>query len=492
MVKYSLILINLVGLFFFNLFSDEEILVNNQTPTVLRPGEKKEVQITINKTEIQGFAKMELELPNGFIATPGETVGASFTFNAQKARFVWMTLPADQSFVVTYYIECLPGMQGTYKVDGNFSYIKENKRVDYAIPTKSVTVNTEAPKEAVASTPTTTTPSETVSDPTPDNTAVDNTVADNTAVSAPVATETKSVSQPTSKVSANGLELSCTRTITTIGDNQYRVDLEIINNNITGFAKVLETVPANCTTEKTQDAGAVVTVERNIIKFVWFEIPTSPTVHVSYKISCAEGSSAPVITGKLSYVDGNSPKELAVLQLGEVATASEELATSTIEVTKEATPVEEVKTTEPEKVVETVQEPVKETIQETTISNDHSASNETQTVEPKKRERAVTSTPSAENGVSYKVQILAAHRVVSKSYFQQKHGYSEDFNIENHEGWVKYTTGKYGEYKQARDRREDLKSSYSTLPGPFVTAYNNGERITVQEALLISKQQWYQ
>ena len=395
-----------------------------------------------------------------------------------------MTLPTDQSFVVTYYIECLPGMQGTYKVDGNFSYIKENKRIDYAIPTKSVTVSTEASKEAVAATTTSTIPTETISNSTADNTSDD--------YGSLATTETKPVKRSAPKSGPDGLELSCTRTITTIGNNQYRIDLEIVNNKITGFAKILETVPANCTTEKTQDAGAVVTVERNIIKFVWFEIPTSPTVHVSYKISCSEGSGAPVISGKLSYVDGNNPKELAVLQISEAAASTEELSTNTIEVTKETAPVEEVNTTQSEKIEETAQEPVKEREQETTVSNDRSAENDNQTVEPKSRETSVTSTPSAENGVSYKVQILAAHRVVSKSYFKQRHGYSEDFNIENHEGWVKYTTGKYEEYKQARDRREDLKSSYNTLPDPFVTAYNNGERITVQEALLISKQQWYQ
>jgi hypothetical protein len=99
--------------------------------------------------------------------------------------------------------------------------------------------------------------------------------------------------------------------------------------------------------------------------------------------------------------------------------------------------------------------------------------------------------PSAETGITYKVQILAAHRVVNKSYFQSKHGYDGAFNIENHDGWVKYTTGRFDEYKSARDERERLKGDYNTLPGPFVTAYNNGERITVQEALLITKQQWY-
>ena len=71
------------------------------------------------------------------------------------------------------------------------------------------------------------------------------------------------------------------------------------------------------------------------------------------------------------------------------------------------------------------------------------------------------------------------------------YSFDEDYNIENHNGWIKYTTGKYTQYKDARDARVRITNASSKLPGPFVTAYNDGERITVQEALLVSKQLWY-
>jgi hypothetical protein len=46
-------------------------------------------------------------------------------------------------------------------------------------------------------------------------------------------------------------------------------------------------------------------------------------------------------------------------------------------------------------------------------------------------------------------------------------------------------------YKGARNYREIIKDQHK-IEGPFVTAYNNGTRITVQEALMISKDQWVQ
>jgi hypothetical protein len=57
------------------------------------------------------------------------------------------------------------------------------------------------------------------------------------------------------------------------------------------------------------------------------------------------------------------------------------------------------------------------------------------------------------------------------------------------DGFTKYTVGAHNEYKEARDAREDLRNK--GVVAPFVTAYNSGKRITVQEALMITTQKWY-
>ena len=91
--------------------------------------------------------------------------------------------------------------------------------------------------------------------------------------------------------------------------------------------------------------------------------------------------------------------------------------------------------------------------------------------------------------VAFRIQILATHAKVSSQAVKRIYAYPGEVRHEQHEAWHKYTTGYHITYQAARDNRVDLNSNHA-FPGPFVTAYRNGQRITVQEALLVTKQNW--
>ena len=97
---------------------------------------------------------------------------------------------------------------------------------------------------------------------------------------------------------------------------------------------------------------------------------------------------------------------------------------------------------------------------------------------------------SPETGVKYKVQIGAYKRYLNVSYFK-KLQVTESVSIELNNGLNKYLIGLHSEYKDARDHRVKIWNE-TPIRDAFVSAYNNGNRITVQEALMIANQKWYQ
>ena len=95
------------------------------------------------------------------------------------------------------------------------------------------------------------------------------------------------------------------------------------------------------------------------------------------------------------------------------------------------------------------------------------------------------------NNISYKVQILALKKAKDVQVVLNYFGLSETVSLESADGFTKYTVGFHNEYKNARDARNVIRNKKNVLANSFVTAYNKGRRITVQEALMITNQQWY-
>ncbi|MDP4953806.1 MAG: hypothetical protein NWQ53_09195, partial [Flavobacteriales bacterium] len=358
---------------------------------------------------------------------------------------------------------------GNKIVKGTFSYIKSNQRVDYELQSKVIRIG----DDVVADTGSDIEPTET---------------AGTEATNEPIENDLSAF---------GGSGMRCVRSIVETNDQEYIVKLTVLENELENFAKIQENIPAGYVVSEEDSDGAVVTISDRGIKYVWFEAPQMDRFEVSYRLTSAS-SASPNITGVFSYVEDNAPKEVNVVkgpimsQTGDLANTQEESKVSEPESTT-SNPINKEVETEPETIAENIVEEVKEEAK--TSPKVETAQTIEETVADVKEEvvevkKAASNIPAPETGVSYRVQIAASHQVVGQSYFAKKHGFTRPVNIENHEGWVKYTTGSHGVYKSARDDRNQIRDAYS-FRGPFVTAYNDGVRITVQEALMITKQQWY-
>jgi hypothetical protein len=86
------------------------------------------VSLLVNKEKLEKFAKIEEIIPAGYSAIALDKKDAIFTFRDQTVKFLWMTLPSEPWFTVSYKLVPLSGEQShTINLKGIFSYIDGKK-----------------------------------------------------------------------------------------------------------------------------------------------------------------------------------------------------------------------------------------------------------------------------------------------------------------------------------------------------------------------------
>ncbi len=459
-----LVLVDLIGVLLLELFLLADIRITQEVPATVMPGSETRVTVTVEKGDLSGFAKLQIDLPEGFTCTAIETKGASFTFSDQKAKFIWMALPAQPSFKISYNLVASATAAGQMPINGRFSYIMDNERRTYDLATATVTVMGDPAVAAATGEPTA-----------PAAPAMD---ASNDIVSAAGAVPVTAAAPPpvpaTPGQGPGGVTVE--RQVTLVSASELLVEVRIRKGDIRGFGKLQENLPPGFTPLEKTSAQAIFTTQDRIVKFVWLNLPAEPELKVAYKLRAnglPDGDYS--VSGEFGYLLNDEtqrvPVGVSTFTIGNMAFSALQQDSAPLAPTEAKDT--DLTLTELKERPGTTQETASE--RPTTTRPDPS--------------RGV---PAPEKGIAYKVQITAAHREVGREYFAGRHRFNEPFSIERHEGWIKYTTGSFGQYRDARDKRAALVAAGHELPGPFVTAYNNGVRVTVQEALMLSGQSWVQ
>jgi hypothetical protein len=455
MIKSFVILLNFVSFSFITFILSDGIKVTTNLPNEVIQDSTYTVEVIIDKGDVIGFAKFQQNLPPGFDVQPGEVADASFTFADGKVKFIWMAIPETQQVIISYTIKATAEAPVSSFAEGKFSYIDDMERKSFDLPNQSIVVKKES----------------------------------DTLVVLPAMAEIIREEQ-------------------SLGGNEYEVRLNISKQGISGFSKIEEFLPENYDAQVMQNELSVFSQVDEKAKFVWMSIPSDEFLTVSYKVITEDPNGLNALRamdGSFSFLDNNESKTVAIVGADSsaepiIADVIEEIP---IEVKEEALEIAVDDTTQLTDLAATSDDIEEVQATESTNHADEFESDVVEVQEQNGEEKQdglaekvsasandIVNMPAPENGISYKVQILAGHKVVTEKYIQKTYNFSESFVLDNHEGWVKYITGSYPDYKQARDKREDLIVAQHKFPGPFVTAYNTGERITVQEALMITNQQW--
>jgi hypothetical protein len=231
------------------------------------------------------------------------------------------------------------------------------------------------------------------------------------------------------------------------GPEIARVEFHLSGHPKNRMLRIYETMPEGCRAEHDVLERATVRFESQELIYSWFNAPKAERFKVSYRIMGDLNACLTSLSGHVEFAVGETTQVVNI----------------------------------PDCPSHQLFDP------EGWLQNELALTTETRGDEPLVSD--AVNVPAPDAGVSFRVQVLAAHTHVKSPWFKQKFGFLDPIDAEPHESWIKYTTGSFANYASARNRREELAASYA-FPGPFVTAYEEGERITVQEALVLAQQEW--
>jgi hypothetical protein len=458
MIKYLFILVNAFTVFFYSLFGgDNGINLSVNIPKTIIAGQEVPIEIKVTKGSMSGFAKLQLELPEGLSLKELDNKGANYSYSDGIAKWVWASLPSENDIIVKATLVAASSASGAKTIGAKYSFVENNaKQVVEMVPFE---ITIEAPENANTS-----------QTSTPETTA-------NTNTEAATATNT-SVSNSNKEPAGN---VTVVRTISKgTNDGEYIVNLKVKKGATRGFARYSDDLKSGVIAKAITTDGSSFSVADGKVKFVWVSVLIKDELELSYSLTSTT-SIAMTLKGEYSYLEDNqskkyllTPEPLEINLAPAVATnTTEPVTTPTVAM---VTPTETLALETPTVAVVTPTETVAVITQTETPTNT----------------KPVNETVAKNDGsVNYMVQIGAfTNGNVTASVLKQKFGISETVKSEMQGGFSKFMVGSHREYKGARDQRERIRNN-NGVKSAFVVAYNLSKRITVQEALMISNQKWY-
>jgi len=531
-----------------NELKKEEFKAEINTPGSIDKASGGIVEIVFTVGSVKGFAKLTDNLPAGVIAEAVDMGNATFTFNNGVLKIIWLNFPTDKTFSVKYKLKVADSAPNSFELGGKFSYLENNEKRSYSVFKKSIATG----EQALADQTTTEQKAEKVQSYAKVVRTVESLgnekyqvklnitkqgiegfckIQEFTSFGAKMTEgnlsgaifsfiknkgkfvwmalppeENFTVSYNLDLSAAKDKDVSILRGDFSFLEGNVTKKVDIINEGEEVLAAKTEVTPKE--NESTEKVDAIKKEPKEI----------APT-NTDLTNQDTEAITTPALDNEIALVTKDEEANTVVPtnsdnEKREIAESSEEELLSdntntteeiSEEISEENTPLEEEEEEEEEEVIEETpileETPVLENLEvekEKENTNEENKDSKTETAplnteqnKEQKTEPVLDNDFGVKSGVNYRVQIAAGKNVVNKAYFEKRHNWTNDFVIENHSGWVKYTTGSYQVYRNARDNRETVNAGNHKFDGPFVTAYNEGIRITVQEALMISKQKWF-
>jgi hypothetical protein len=458
MYRVFVLIINIVVTLTVGSIFQSGVTLSIEVPAEVTAGTEFEVHVAIQKGQLESFSRLQQSFPSGLTASAYLSSNADFSSEPKKVRLIWLRLPQENELTLAYKIKVDERLKGTFTIKGLFSYIDNNERKSISAESAQISIQ----------------PSKNI-DP---SLVVD--IND---------FEQKVI--PYISPAVASAQVACIRQkpVSDGTDGTYIVNILVNKATKNKFAKIEETIPAGYKAVSVNPKEAIFTYKNSRAKFLWMNLPSDPYFIVSYKLVPVESKrSTPQPVGKFSYLEDEKTFSIDIQQ------TDKDIASLTTE------EVGNLITLASTGQLLTLNEQNIETKETATDENQSLANSANQKKKARRasKERGLVKEPKSnlpyllepDSGIYFRVQIAAGHKPIAIERYFKKYSLDKEVRKEYHEGWFKYSIGSFPVYREARDYRVHIWNT-TILGDAFVSAYNNGKRITVQEALMVANQKWY-
>jgi len=504
MIKYLVLLFNLIGLFIYQVFMQSSVTVTQTAPPNANPGSSFTVEVTINKGAASGFAKYQADLPQGFTATAVEKQGATVLSSGNAIKYIWASLPGDATLKISYTVIVDPTVSGNQNIGGKFLYVLDNVKTEADAAPQTITIGS-GPAVATNNPPPTNPPAnnpppsgdggnQTTTPPVANNPPPSNPPPSgdggNQTTTPPVANNPPPSNPPPSgdggsspaAPAVGGVFASRSLSGSSVAPGaSITVTVTVHKGSLSGFAKLEEKIPDGFTATEGNKGSASFSFVDSKMKMVWLSLPTDSVFTVTYNLNAGvSASGSQLLTGKFAFVMNGAATNYPING------TSFTVSGTPIASSGGGTPPNNGGGTPPNSGGGTPPN----NGGGTPPNNGGGTPPNNGGGTPPNNGGGI---PNA-NGCTalYYVQVMALQNDRSVAFVKGYYKITEAVDKRDENGLHKYVASKkFSVYKGARDHREDLKNA-NGVKDAFVVAYNGGKRITVQEALMMCNQQWYQ
>jgi hypothetical protein len=454
-----------------NLQAQNKISVESLIPDTIEVGVSFKVIILIKKSNIRSLGGFIQYLPDGFTATKDNSGKANFKFENQNVYFSWSKLPKTEEIAISYIVKVADDLKGVFQIDGEFYYMKNNKRI---------TTNTQ-PNIIF------------VKNPNPHVFAGFNgSLYDENALYSDGSYINDEIKNIYANLPSELRGNNCKRQIPFFinGNNEILVILLVTRDPNVNSITIEEQIPEGFHALVKETEKASFSFKDQKARFYGTRLSRRPYFTVAYRLIPDKSKNLEdlTISGTFSYQRGDllNRDKIVETEIKSQYITNPELLDALLDSKNNKTRTSDKQNKYLSENTKTEQEVDIEYEMETGEQNDQAqieTKSGTQLNYETKENRTIRTEINnvSKDGIYFRVQIAAGHRDVESDHFLTKE-ITDEVITEKIDGWKKYSIKIFSDYESAKEYRDFIHEN-TQCKDAFIVAYNKEKRISVRVAL---------